>query len=213
MFTYVVAGVLLNNGGAAIYDAASGDLVLLEPDGQSASVLARRGEGPAEVGGPPKAMLPLGQDSLLIQDYTNTRFSLFAGGSFVRTTTVTPELSQAFGARGVTEDGNVLMSSTRSVRPSPEGWEAGYMIRLDLGNGAIDTIASYDWVPPQPAIIPARGTPPHTAVEWCPSAGSSSTRAPTRRNSPGAGRMVRSGKSLGGSPSGSIPRTNTGTSG
>lgn len=159
MFTWVTSGVLLNNGSAAVYDADSGDLVLLEPDGRSGSVLARRGEGPAELGGPPKAMLPLGQDSLLIQDYTNTRFSLFAGGAFARTTTVPPELSQAFGARGISEDGDILMVSTRSVRPSQDGWEAGYMVRLDLANGATDTIVSYDWVPPQPAVRPRSRNP------------------------------------------------------
>ena len=179
MFTWVAAGVLLNDGGAAIYDAASGDLMLLGPDGRSGSVLASRGEGPSEVDGPPKAMLPLGQDSLLVQDYANTRFSLFAGGSFVRTTTIAPELSQAFGARGITDDGNVLMSSTRSVRPSQEGWEPGYLVRLDLADGAIDTIASYDWVPPRPpigtrtrnpashhgAIVPVRGEFVHARTD------------------------------------------------
>ena len=159
MFTWVTAGALLSNGSAAIYDAESGDLVLLEPDGRSGSVLARRGEGPAELGGPPKAMLPLGRDSLLIQDYMNTRFSLFAGGAFVRTTTISPELSQAFGARGISGDGDILMSSTRSVRPSPEGWEAGYVVRLDLAGGATDTIASYDWVPPQPPVRPRTRNP------------------------------------------------------
>ncbi len=159
MFTWVTAGVLLSNGSTAIYDAESGDLVLLEPDGRSSSVLARRGEGPAELGGPPKAMLPLGQDSLLIQDYINTRFSLFTGGSFVRTTTIPPELSQAFGARGISGDGDILMSSTRSVQPSREGWEAGYWVRLDLASGATDTIASYDWVPPQPPVRPSTRNP------------------------------------------------------
>lgn len=159
MFAWVTAGVLLNNGSAAIYDADSGELVLLEPDGRSSSVLARSGEGPAELGGPPKAMLALGQDSLLIQDYINTRFSLFAGGAFVRTTTIPPELSQAFGARGISGDGDILMSSTRSVQPSQEGWEAGYMVRLDLASGATDTIASYDWVPPQPPVRPRTRNP------------------------------------------------------
>lgn len=159
LLTWVTSGVLLNDGGAAVYDADSGDLVLLEPDGRSGSVLARRGEGPAELGGPPKAMLPLGQDSLLIQDYTNTRFSLFAGGAFVRTTTIPPGLSQAFGARGISEDGEILMVSTRSVRPSQDGWEAGYVVRLDLANGATDTIVSYDRVPPQPPVRPRARNP------------------------------------------------------
>lgn len=77
----------------------------------------------------------------------------------MRTTTIPPELSQAFGARGISEDGAILMSSTRSVRPSPEGWEAGYMVRLDLASGATDTIASYDWVPPQPPVRPRTRNP------------------------------------------------------
>ena len=152
MFTWVTTGVLLNNGGAAIYDAASADLVLLEPGGRSGSVLARLGEGPAELGGPPKAMLPLGRDSLLVQDYVNTRFSLFAGGAFVRTTAIPPELSQAFGARGVGPDGDILASSSRGGRLSQDGWGSGYMVRLNLASGAADTIASYDMVAPQPPI-------------------------------------------------------------
>lgn len=161
MFTYVVAGVLLNDGGAAIYDTGSGDLVLLGPDGRSGSVLARPGEGPAEIG-PPKAMLALGQDSLLFQDCTNTRFSLFAGGAFVRATRIPPELSRAFGARGISGDGDILMSAAGALHTSPEDWRPGYMVRLNLANGMADTIASYDWLPSlQPIGTTGRNPFPH----------------------------------------------------
>lgn len=145
-FASIWSGVLRGDGSAAIYDANNGDIVLLGPDGTFQTVLATRGQGPGDVGSV-TAMIALGRDSLLLQDFSNARFSLFAGDSLLDTKRILPVLSQAFGAHGIDTNRNVLMSSSSYRRGFPEEWLPGYMVRFDLDAGVMDTVATYDWVP------------------------------------------------------------------
>ena len=154
MFTSISRGVLLGDGSAAVFDVENGEVVLVGADGRSGSVLAREGEGPGEVGSL-AAMFGLGQDSLLIDDGLNSRFTLFVGDSLANTSRLPPELRPAFRARGLDENGRILMSSSGYHPFFPEDWLPGYLVRLDLASGVADTVATYDFV----ARISPDGTP------------------------------------------------------
>jgi len=149
IFSGIWDGVLFSDGSAAVYDPGNGEVVLLAPDGTFRSVLASRGEGPGDVGFVPALFAP-GSDSLLLNDTGNGRFTLFAGGSLARTTRIPQAVSYAFSANGIGADGRILMSSSSYRRGFPEDWLAGYMVRFDLETEAIDTVATYDWVPFRP---------------------------------------------------------------
>ena len=156
MFSFIANGKLLTDGSAAIFDVGNGEVVLLDPGGTSGSVLASSGEGPGEVGSV-TAMFAPGQDSLLLEDKSNTRFALFVGGSLAHATAIPAAVGYAFSAHGIAADGQILMSSAGYSGGFPEDWLRGYMVRLDLGTGAADTVATYDYV----SFVPPDNAPRH----------------------------------------------------
>ena len=149
VFTTIWDGVLLGDGSAAVFDPRNGEVVLLDPDGTFRSVLASQGEGPGDVGFVP-AMFASGSDGLLLNDSGNSRFTLFAGDSLARTTRIPQAVSYAFSANGIDADGRILMSSSSYRRGFPDEWLPGYMVRFDPETEAVDTVATFDWVPFRP---------------------------------------------------------------
>ena len=153
-FTRIWRGVLLGDGSAAIFDAGSSELVLLNPDGAFHSVLAPAGEGPGEVGFV-KAIFKVGRDSILVEDMGNGRFTLFVDGAVARTVSTRGPISDGLSTHGMDASGGMLMSSSRYRRGFPDEWLPGYMVRFNLDTGAADTVATYDYVP----FRPPEGTP------------------------------------------------------
>lgn len=141
-------GALFPDGGAAIFDAANTEIVVLGPDGGSHELLAGSGEGPSEVGFVGR-MFVVGTDSLLVEDKWNARFTLFADGSVARTISLEEnrELGPGLGSRGIDASGRLLMSSASYRRGFPDDWLPGHLVRLDLDTLVPDTVGSYDWVP------------------------------------------------------------------
>ena len=83
IFQLVNVGRLFPDGGAVVADRENSEVVVLSPDGTTHEVLARRGEGPGEVIYP-YSMFVLGQDSVLVPDRRQSRFTLFVGDSVAR---------------------------------------------------------------------------------------------------------------------------------
>lgn len=146
-FGLIGRGRLFADGSVALSDDASSEIVLVTPDGTEHSVAAEAGEGPGEVGYV-LGMFTRGQDSLLVLDRRNSSFSLFVSGTLTRTeslvdlrrnTTLWPEGIDA-------ADG--FLTATNAYRSGfEEEWLQGHMARFDVETGAVDTVASYDYVP------------------------------------------------------------------
>ncbi len=154
MFSSVWRGILLGDGGAAIFDARNSELVLLNPDGTFRSVLAPAGEGPGEVR-MVTSMFAVGQDGILVEDFLNARLTLFVNGAVARVVSTQGPINDGLTSRGMDASGGMLMSSGSYRRGFPEEWLPGHMVRFDLGTGDADTVATYDYVP----FHPPEGTP------------------------------------------------------
>ena len=147
-FQRIWRGVLLSDGSAAVADAANREIVLIDPDGTFRGLLAGPGDGPGEID-MVRALLPAGDDSLLLEDAGNGRVTLFSGGTAVREVDMR-FLNRGLMVRGLDAGGQALMTSARYLPGFLEPWLEGHMVRFDMDAGAVDTVASYDWVPSEP---------------------------------------------------------------
>ena len=152
-FRRISAGVLLPGGGAAVADAANREIVIVEPDGSFGGRLAGPGDGPGEIG-MVRTLLATGGDTLLLEDAGHSRLTLFAGGVAVREVDMR-FLNRGLMLRGLDGSGRALLTSGRYMPDFPEPWLQGHMVRFDMDAGAVDTVASYDWVPSSPREGPS----------------------------------------------------------
>ncbi|MYG81295.1 MAG: hypothetical protein F4187_05785 [Gemmatimonadetes bacterium] len=156
-----LSGVLYPDGSAAIADWGNQEVVRIGADGRSFELIAQAGEGPGEYGGRSPRLIAGGQDTLLAQDTWNRRVLRYAGGSLISTVRL-PGADDGTGSflHGLDGDGHLLMTSSwpSGRRESSDGrWIAGRMFRVDLAGRTSDTVASYDQLPPEPAV--RTGTP------------------------------------------------------
>lgn len=147
-FQRIWTGVLLPDGSAAVADAANREIVQIGPGGTFRGLLAGSGDGPGEID-MVRVLLPAGADSLLLEDAGHARLTLFAGGSAVREVDMR-FLNRGLRVRGLSASGQALMTSASYRSGFPEPWLQGYMARLDMDTGVVDTVASYDWIPSSP---------------------------------------------------------------
>ena len=146
-FRGVNVGRLFPDGSAVVSDEWNSELVVLSPDGTTHKVLARRGEGPGEVTYA-HAVFALGQDSVLVADPSLGRVTLFAGRSVASPADQRSWL-RALRVTGIGSSGGLLLATrVPSERRSEfEGeWLPGHMARFDMETGALDTVASYDYM-------------------------------------------------------------------
>ena len=150
-FRGINVGRLFPDGSAVVSDEWNSELVVLSPDGTTHKVLARRGEGPGEVTYA-HAVFALGQDSVLVADPSLGRVTLFAGRSVASPADQRSWL-RALSVAGIGSSGGLLLATrVPSERRSEfEGkWLPGHMARFDMETGALDTVASYDYIPRSP---------------------------------------------------------------
>ncbi len=154
-FGSIWLGRLFPDGAAALTDDANSEMVLLTPDGAGHSVLAVAGQGPGEVGYV-IGMYTLGRDSLVVLDRRNSRFNLFVNGSLARTESLADlQRNTSLWPEGFDAAGRFLAATNEYRSGFEEEWLQGHMARFDLETGAVDTVASYDFIPG--AGNPARG--------------------------------------------------------
>ena len=149
-FQEASAGRLLPDGTAVVYDQWNIELVAFSPDGTTHSVLAAAGEGPGEVGHV-DAVFALGQDSVLIADPNLARVTLFVGDSVARITAL--PRSPSLDVEGVASSSELLLATSYGSFSDSEAWRHGHMARFDMETGALDTVASYDFMPRIPPGI------------------------------------------------------------
>ena len=146
-FGLVGLGRLFSDGSAALSDDANSEIVLVTPDGAEYSVAATAGEGPGEVGYV-LGMFTRGQDSLMVLDRRNSSFSLFVDGSLVLTESLADlQRYTSLWPQGIDAGGSFLAATSSFRSGFEEEWLQGHMARFDPGTGAVDTVASYDFVP------------------------------------------------------------------
>ena len=147
-FRRIHPGSLFPDGSAVVSDVGNRELVVLSPDGSSHEVIAGPGEGPGDVSYV-GATFALGQGRLLAVDLFLDRLTVFADGSVERTVDVrrTDDLIVAGPGPSV----RLLMASGSFRSGFEEEWLRGHMALFDMESGAVDTVASYDWVP-RPAL-------------------------------------------------------------
>ena len=157
-FARIWRGILLSDGSAAIFDAGSSEVVRLNPDGTFHSVLAPAGEGPGEVSRLVTSMFAVGQDSILVLDRAQTRSTLFVNGAPAHTASILDlRGATSLWPMGVDDAGGFLVATT-SFLPGFEGeWLLGHMARYDPETGAVDTVASYKYVPGESNPAPGVG--------------------------------------------------------
>ena len=137
-------GRLLPDGSAVVYDMWNVELVAFGQDGATYDVLAAEGGGPGEVRHV-SGIFALGQDSILVADTNLGRVTLFAGGSVERTTNL--PRSGGLAVTGVGSSGELLLATSSGPPRFEEEWRPGHMVRFDMETGALDTVASYDFMP------------------------------------------------------------------
>ena len=140
-FLGIIAGRLFPDAGAVIYDEPNGELVVLSPEGTTLDVLARRGEGPGDVGYI-SAIVTLDQDHVMVADSRLARVTHFVGGSVGRTVDI--RIADGLAVRGIDSSGHLLLVTGVLSTGFEEEWLPGYMARLDVNTGTLDTIASFD---------------------------------------------------------------------
>ncbi|MXX34306.1 MAG: hypothetical protein F4107_07700 [Gemmatimonadetes bacterium] len=142
-FQRIHPGSLFPDGGAVVSDVGNEELVVLSPDGTSHEVIAGPGEGPGDVDYV-GATFALGQDRFMAVDQFLYRATIFDGGSVERTV----DIRHADGLRaiGVGAPGQLLMITGAFMSGFEGEWLPGHMARFDMETGAIDTVASYDFV-------------------------------------------------------------------
>ena len=140
-FQGIVAGRLFPDGGAVVYDEPNGELVVLGPEGTTHDVLARRGEGPGDVAYI-SAIVTLDQDHVMVADSRLARVTHFVGGSVGRTVDI--RIADGLAVRGIGSSGHLLLTTAVFSTGFEEEWLPGYMARLDVNTGTLDTIASFD---------------------------------------------------------------------
>ncbi len=140
-FQGIIPGRLFPDGSAVVYDALNGELVVLSYDGTTHDVLARRGEGPGDVGYL-SALFTLGQDSVMVADSDLARVTHFVAGSVARTLDI--RIADGLAVRGIDSSGHLLLITGVLSTGFEEEWLLGHMARYDLDTGTLDTIASFD---------------------------------------------------------------------
>ena len=142
-FRGIHSGRLFPDGSAVVSDVFNEELVVLSPDGTTHEVLAGPGKGPGDVSYV-GAVFALGQDRVLAADLNLYRVTVFADGAVERTVDI--RHTRGLGVQGIGPSGQLLLA-TNSFRSGFEGeWLPGHMARFDLGTGALDTVASYDFI-------------------------------------------------------------------
>lgn len=158
MFARIWRGTLLADGSAAIFDAGSSEVVRLNPDGTFHSVLAPAGEGPGEVSRLVTSMFAVGQDSILVLDRAQTRSSLFVNGALAHTASILDlRRATSLWPMGFDEAGGFLVATTSFLSGFEGEWLLGHMARYDPRTGAVDTVASYQYVPGESNPAPGVG--------------------------------------------------------
>ena len=142
-FQRIHPGSLFPDGSAVLSDIANQELVVLSSDGSSHEVLAGPGEGPGDVSYV-GATFALGQDRFLAVDIFLDRLTIFAGGSVERTVDI--RHADGLSVSGIGASGQLLMTTGAFRSGFEEEWLPGHMARFDMETGAVDTVASYDFV-------------------------------------------------------------------
>ena len=157
MFGRAWTGILLADGSAVVSDAASSEVVRINPDGTFHSVVAGPGEGPGEVR-MVTSMFRAGRDSVLVLDIVQTRSTLFVDGALAQTVSILDlRRLTSLWPRGIDDAGGFLVA-TNSHRPGfEEEWLFGHMARYDPETGAVDTVASYEYMPAESNPAPGTG--------------------------------------------------------
>lgn len=139
---------LLSDGRAVVADLINRQIVVVSADGAEVTIVARGGEGPAEVGAI-RGLWAAGGDTVWIQDGTNARFTRFVANALDEQWSTQDQPSVSLGLRMVGADpSGAFMLTTSAFSPRfQEAWLPGHMVRFDVQSGVVDTVASYDLAP------------------------------------------------------------------
>lgn len=146
-FHNIVAGGLWPDGRAVVGEGGAPlQVVMLSTTGAVDAVLGRPGSGPGEFSGI-FAVLPLGGDTVVVQDHYAGRATIFAGRDVVGTVGLGPVVHRILGRdRG----GGFLMGPPLARTPTPTrayetAWLSVPLLRFNPATGAADTLAWTDW--------------------------------------------------------------------
>lgn len=156
LFENIVTGGLWADGRAVIADGGALQLIVLSRTGAVDTVLGRPGDGPGEFRAI-FAAIPLGEETVIVQDSEARRVTIFTQDKFVRT--VPLDTVSVLRLLGV-ENGDLLMGPPRAWvqgRRYDTPWLNVPVVRFSLSDAQTKPLASVDW---DQSIIEGRGDNP-----------------------------------------------------
>lgn len=141
-FGYIISGVLLPDGSAAILDRQARQLVVLDPAGRIRQIIGREGEGPGEFRSP-LTVTRKGHDTLVVEDDGNGRLDYFFDGELVRDERYSEVDMGLFYAAKRWEGEFVYWTRSATPSPLPDGWTHNVVLRSSSASSVLDTVATY----------------------------------------------------------------------
>ena len=145
-FEYVSAGALLPDGGVVVGDDGAKTVFFLSRTGALVGHVGREGDGPGEFRGI-ISIVPLGSDTVLVQDYVSRRVQFLVGGQTDRVVRFVGEAGDAGQKiQGRLPDGSFALAPY-SYRPGPNyevGWLAFPLVSAPPDLGVMDTLSFVD---------------------------------------------------------------------
>lgn len=142
-FQHVSTGAILPDGRVVVGDAGTGELYWIGPDGEVLARAGGPGEGPGEFAGI-ASILPLGADTVLVQDDGNLRINVFVDGSLAFDDRFEAYFANAiYGVMGRTEGSTLLLrpeSLVARALQGQEGWVSYPVVGTDPALLAVDTL-------------------------------------------------------------------------
>lgn len=152
-FGFVNWGFLTSDDRVVVGDSRPRRIIAITDDGEVAYEFGREGEGPGELGIIEDGF-SLGNDSLVVHDLSNWRFSIYDRGAFVRQVDLRQRYSTGVQgapaqAIGVLPGGRmVLAEELASADRFEDSWGGGDIVVAGVDGARWDTVGSYDaWAP------------------------------------------------------------------
>jgi hypothetical protein len=142
-FQRAFPGALGPDGVAFVGDVSNAEIIRIDGEGRGAySILARRGQGPAEVMGP-RGLMAAADGSVFVDDRPNRKILRFVGDSLADILTAEGSTLLDMRPVGVAADGALLMTTASFNSRFEVPWLDGYVARIDFDPFALDTVVAY----------------------------------------------------------------------
>jgi len=142
-FQFVVLGTVASDGSAVVADAGNREVLRIQPDGATHTLLARSGQGPREVSSP-RQVVSSG-DLVWVEDVQGGKLLGFRDDTIAATVSVTDNPLTGAGLMPIGADpqGRLMLTTGRYRRDFEEPWLNAALATFDPQSGLVDTVGAY----------------------------------------------------------------------